>query len=699
MRPAKQQIRNLTRLIICSHLFFCFTPSSFAQGAYAPRELLLFQEIPVVSIAAKHPQRITDTPSTTYLITEEEIRISGATNIPELLRMVPGFNVMATTASDFNVSSRGGNQLLANKLLILIDGRYVYQDMYGMVFWESLTVLLEDIKQIEIVKGPASALYGANAFSGVINIVTKDPGSEPGTTLSFSDGDPSNNRKNFVHRGRRGKISYKVSAADHQVEKWEETDAAPKGFTNRPGNSEEMTKYWGMLQYHPKETSSVALSGGRSYGDMEFYPIEYLTVLPIEKELEWYRLKYSDNHLMIHYFQNSGMMEFYQSFSDTAEYRSKEGEFTWNGEIGEHHHLTMGGSKRKNDVLFAGGTIYEYGRKQNLWGLYVEDEFRMTDRVTFHLGGRYDDHSLSDSQFSPRGSVVYHTSEKEAVKLSVSKAYRNPTHFENYLQFIETLATGADFGLGGIINDFDFSLLGNSQLKPEEVVSYNLGYQSNRERQSITADFFYNDIKNVIQHRYRTGNVLDVEKDINFKKDYVNAYSAHSYGVEFLIDRKFTAALSGKLSYALLREERDDTNERIETSPSNKVAAEITHKTDKGITFNLQGIYVGSTKWKAESFDIDESGLPATVLLDSIPVTFNLPSYRLVNARIGIKMGSNMEASIAGFNIFNHHHREFPKIDMPIYDPGTFDEFAPALTNSKSNTISRRVTASVRLDF
>lgn len=128
-------------------------------------------EIEVVT-AAKKAQKISQAPAAMYVITDEDIRQSGATSIPDALRMVPGIDVMEITATDFVINARGFNKEMSDKMLVLIDGRSVYWDFYGLVVWDSFPINLEEIKRIEIVRGPGSALYGANAFSGVINILT-----------------------------------------------------------------------------------------------------------------------------------------------------------------------------------------------------------------------------------------------------------------------------------------------------------------------------------------------------------------------------------------------------------------------------------------------------------------------------------------------------------------------------------------------
>jgi iron complex outermembrane receptor protein len=125
----------------------------------------LIKEEETVSIASRHEQPISQAPANVYVITDEDIRHSGATDIPTLLRRIPGMEVMQTTGADFNVSVRGDNQLSANKLLVMVDGRSIYVDFQGQVYWKAIPVTLPEIKRIEVLKGPASVLLrGAYKF-------------------------------------------------------------------------------------------------------------------------------------------------------------------------------------------------------------------------------------------------------------------------------------------------------------------------------------------------------------------------------------------------------------------------------------------------------------------------------------------------------------------------------------------------------
>ena len=152
-------------------------------------DLAGFLEEETVSIAVRHEQPISKAPAHVHVITDEDIRQSGAPDLPTVLRRIPGMEVIQMTGAEFNVSMRGNNQLLANKILVLVDGRSIYIDAQGFMFWKAIPVTLPEIKRIEVLKGPASALYGFNAFDGVINIITKSPEEMSGTTMQVGGGE------------------------------------------------------------------------------------------------------------------------------------------------------------------------------------------------------------------------------------------------------------------------------------------------------------------------------------------------------------------------------------------------------------------------------------------------------------------------------------------------------------------------------
>ncbi len=128
-----------------------------------------------MSINSRYEQPISQAPSNVYVITDKDIRKSGAVDLPTVLGRIPRKGIMQMNEADFNVSIRGDNRTSANKLLVMVNGRSIYIDIQGSLFWKLLPVTLPEITRIEVLMGPAWAVLGFNAFDGVVNIITKSP--------------------------------------------------------------------------------------------------------------------------------------------------------------------------------------------------------------------------------------------------------------------------------------------------------------------------------------------------------------------------------------------------------------------------------------------------------------------------------------------------------------------------------------------
>ncbi len=150
--------------------------------------------VQVVSVSKKE-QKLAKTGAAIFVITQEDIRRSGATNIPDLLRMVPGVDVARVDHSTWAISIRGFNGVYANKVLVLIDGRSVYHPSYSGVMWYAQDVPLEDLERIEVIRGPGGTVWGANAMNGVINVITKSANDTPGGLIVAGGGGGRTSRR------------------------------------------------------------------------------------------------------------------------------------------------------------------------------------------------------------------------------------------------------------------------------------------------------------------------------------------------------------------------------------------------------------------------------------------------------------------------------------------------------------------------
>src|ERR1700722_15439551 len=180
-----------------------------------------------VTSASKKEQKISQVAAAIFVVTQEDIRNSGANNVPDLLRMVPGLDVAQINASNWAISARGLNSEFANELLVLVDGRSVYTPLTGGVYWNAQDFVLEDIDRIEVICGPGAAIWGANAVNGVINIITKRAQDTPGALVTVGGGSSDRNITEDRYGASSGKLHYRIFTTERE----ENSSAEP------PGNS------------------------------------------------------------------------------------------------------------------------------------------------------------------------------------------------------------------------------------------------------------------------------------------------------------------------------------------------------------------------------------------------------------------------------------------------------------------------------
>ena len=197
---------NRSRQLAILFALSLITTSSFGAdqdqtadlGSLALEDLMKIE----VSTVARKQQKMADVAAAVYVISQEDIRRSGATSIPEALRMAPGLNVARIGSSSWAISARGFNGRYANKLLVLMDGRTVYTPMFSGVFWNVQDTLMEDIERIEVIRGPGAAMWGANAVNGVINIITKSARDTQGNLAIAGAGNLERGFAGFRHGGQ-----------------------------------------------------------------------------------------------------------------------------------------------------------------------------------------------------------------------------------------------------------------------------------------------------------------------------------------------------------------------------------------------------------------------------------------------------------------------------------------------------------------
>jgi iron complex outermembrane recepter protein len=632
-------------------------PGMVAKAEKGSLPVLEILEDQQVSIADLHEVPISEASGNVYVITDEDIRHSGVTDVPTLLRRIPGIEVMQMTGADFNVSVRGNNQQAANKLLVLVDGRSIYEDAFGSVFWTLLPVTLPEIKRIEVLKGPASAIYGFNAFDGVVNIITKSPdemkGNTNGTTLQFGGGEFGMIRAAAVQAGTHEKFGYRLSLGRDQNQKW----------SDRNQLALRAHKFNVQTEYALPGVSKLVFSGGlvdsnRFDGQVFDVVHESSTIANGYANVEY---KWPDFFLRANWIRwNENRQELLDPrLAPFAEFTDRGGNinqifkqdvYNFDGQhavaFGTSNRLTYGFNYRHNAVSL---NVLDEFTRENRFGLYLQDEWRATDSVTVVAGLRWDLHTEINPTYSPRLSLLYKPAQDHTFRISGSIAYRPPNNLETHTDLRTVFPT---FGGLTIITR------GSENLNAEKIASYEAGYQGwfLKHRLRFRADVFYNHISDFI-----TGASTADPTVFTFS----NTGKADIYGGEAGIEFLATTWLTGFANYSTAQ--LWQSSDLIASggflqrgAPPYKASAGLRGEWDNGVSGEAVIHHVS-----AASYPVSSAFGNFAPLGRFTPPDTRVGSYTLLNLRSAYQFWhERAEVAVAVFNALNDHHRE-----NPIGDP------------------------------
>lgn len=609
--------------------------------AVPQRELLLMMEIPIVITAAKREQPIIEAPSTISVITAEQIREAGVTNLADTLRMIPGIDVLSLSISDQNVSARGLNSRSlsgpgSDRMLVLVDGYSVYLDFFGFTFWSAIPIVAEDIKQIEIIRGPSSALYGANAFAGVINIITKSPKNLEGTRISIDGGELGTYMASVTHADSMGNLGYKLSFGWDRANHWRDVNQI--GKRDIKGNMQ--------VEYELNPTAKATLSAAYNGIIGEITAGTNLNPFKFKEDGIASRLKFN-------YVQDNLKFQTFWTriYSDVRQPNSSANyiltdtydiELQNSIRLGSRNIVTAGGSYRLNTI---NSDLIDEFHRQNLFAAYLQDEFEPVEKLAITVGARYDNHPLTENPLTPRASITYSPTQSHIFRVSASKAFRNPTFIESYL-LVSSKQTLTE--LNPQLPEIPFTLesRGNPDLNPEEITTYGVSYQTTlKNRISSRFNLFFNQLDELIE----LGPIETFPADYFFEGfpgdlipstvSYYNRGRAKAIGGEVDVTFYATKWLKGFANYSYQRFTDTLTNQRIKSAPEHKLNGGVRLKFGNGIRANVVAHYVSQTEWDRVKLD----------------------AYTLVNARIAYAMmEEHAEISVSAFNLLNNKHREHP---------------------------------------
>jgi iron complex outermembrane receptor protein len=647
-------IAMLTMMIIAQAPLPGYTEELPTQSKQAViPELELIKEEETVSIASRYEQPISQAPSNVYVITDEDIRHSGATDIPTILRRVPGLDVMQTTGAEFNVSARGNNQILANKMLVLVDGRSIFVDAQAIVYWKAIPVTLPEIKRIEVLKGPASALYGYNAFDGVINIITKSPQEMKGTTLQFGGGEFGAISSAAIHANTIGKFGYRLSVGHDQNTQWRNRDAL--AFRSHKFNLQ--------TEYALSSDSKLSVSGGLVDTNRFDGPLSGASFNTATPALGYANAVYERPNFFLRAYWNrwddtvnilthpllANFLRFTdQNGSSSVRFRAD----TYNIEsqhsvdFGTANRLTYGFNYRYNTLS---GNLFPTSSYENRAGFYVQDEWKATQTLTFVAGARYDLNTFIHATISPRAALLYQPIPDHTFRLGFSVAYRPPTlHETSFISHgVTTLPPPIPSPPTRITQ-------GSTGLAPEQIVSYEAGYQGwyLKHRLTVRANMFFNHISDLI---------------IPSSPQPIQGGNADIYGGEAGIEFLATTWLSGFANYSYQEVSQTFTADARRGVPRHKWNAGLRGEWDNGLSGEIGYHHVG-----AATYPLNQAFSSFAPFGVTAPDT-RVGSYNLLNLRIAYKFWHekaeagylrDAEVALSAYNSLNDTHKEHPLGDQ-----------------------------------
>ncbi|HEU4634128.1 MAG TPA: TonB-dependent receptor [Flavisolibacter sp.] len=602
-----------------------------AQQKLAPAQLkkLSVEELMniEVTLASRTPQKLTESASAIQVLTGEDIRRSGATNIPEALRLVPNVQVAQITASAWIISTRGFNTIFANKLLVMIDGRTVYTPLFGGVIWEQQNVVLEDVDRIEVVSGPGGTLWGANAVNGVINIVTKGARHTQGLYAMASAGTFI---KDMAELRYGGKISEKLFYRVYGQHFDRKETTLPNGTDNT--DAWLLTRGGFRLDWDPGVSDAVTLQGNIYDGKRKTTggnsPLNGQNILG-----RWSHTisDKSDLSLQLYYDRY-----FREDIPGTGSDRLKtfDVDFQHRFPLPYQSLLWGAGYRVVNDEALFRTTnvgILPPQKTLHLFNGFVQDEITLHERVRLTIGTKLTHFTYSGFELQPSVRLAWNPRPQNTLWAAVSRAIRSPSRFDvdYYLPTYSVPPTSP-------------SVAGGPNFISEKVTAYELGYRLQpNQRSTFSVATFYN-----VYHDLYSVEALPGTLTYQIQ----NGSEGNSWGAELSANYQVTDKWRWRGGYTYF--DKDLSAKQGHTFNPDYLGNDVRHRAV------LQSMLDLPLHLQLDIAARYLSGLPKTI------ATAAVPSYFTFDSRIAYTF-RQFEVAVVGQNLWEDKHTEFGVLSLP----------------------------------
>jgi outer membrane receptor protein involved in Fe transport len=657
-----------------------------------PDEIPNYDETVVVT-GSKGEVKLVDAVPTMSVITSQTIETAPSANFAELLRTIPGVNITQVSARDINVTSRAATGTLATGQLALLDGRTLYQDFFGFVMWDFLPVNFNEVKQVEVIRGPASAIWGANALYGVVNVISKSPRELKGTSATFGFGGfdrPNADAGSLWYLSGtyadapNERWSYKLSGGGYS----QDALARPTGdiacnissvctgatgtgvyppFTNE-GTTQ--PKFDARVDYDYQDGRQLSFSGGVAGTD----GIMHSGIGPFDinsgSVMSYAKASFSKGALRAGFYTNilsgdadqlltvglNGAPITFQFDTTTIDFDLS------NVQTFGKHVLNYGGNIRFNSNNLS---IAPDADNRTEFGVYGQDEIFLSDHFRLVAGGRLDRFDFVDEVvFSPRVALLIKPDANQTFRISYNKAYRSPSVINNFIDLI----ISQPINLRPLNPAFPtqyllpVNIVGNTELEVQSLDAFEIGYSGTvaNGRAILSAAYYMNWLKNDILFTQPTGAVytpanppsnwplppavigLLAQAGIFLPSEftYLNFGKSTSQGVEFGVNAYVNkyASVFANYSYQTDPDPKDFPLSELNLPPNNRfsIGGNFTYNNFLG---NLSITYTDEAFWQ-------------DVLND--PFHGTTEPYTLVNAAVGFRwLDDKVTTSLKFVNLAN----------------------------------------------
>lgn len=657
----------------------------------------LFGE-PVTTSATGKPQRISETPVSMSIITAEEIRRSGAMDIPQILQRLAGLEVMRNYKGGVDINIRGYNQPLSNRVLVLVDGRQVYLDTFGETLWANIPVELSEIKQIEVVRGPNSSLFGFNAASGVINIITFNPLYDTVKNVTLRGGTQDHRQGSTVismHPSEQVGMRFSGS-----LNRWD--DYSRKHMNSWISDEDNINgnSFSGTGVYKINEHSSMRVEAGLNNTEADTL-VTYHVGGVSDLHTRHARVAYDNDTgktgvVKVNAYHNENGTVFDANkflVPIVTEKQSNKLDVIQLSDLfspASNHSVRIGAEARNNTLQFGENKSDNAELTMRIlsgnamWDWQISEQWSFTNAIRFDHWATDNDstHIFVDPgpnvnlspefgrdewEYSFNSGLVYQATEDASYRFSVARGIRIPSLLEM-----------AEFAPS---NGFS-ETYGNPNLDAEENTTYEIGYSRNLPsiRSGIEANIFYEQVSNLITPVVRAPGYLGGNGGSLADLTFVNGGKSDAVGLELsghgeLIPKTLLWHLN--YTYTHVNDQENDSGMLMgfdSDQPRHKVNAGLSYTYNQW-EFDTDAHYVSSMNYYATTADFTD-----------IRKTRELDDYVTLNGRIGYWLGKKTTISLDGYNLVQEH------FERPTFENGLGYAMG-------ANEIGRTVLLTLRHNF